>query len=106
MEISLETFKKLLHTLKNQDIGLKVRTHTGWSNDYLRIIGFISSVSDQENKTFGGVVLSNIAETEGILINNIATITAFELERSFEEFEALTIYSLRDNMSIKALIIE
>jgi hypothetical protein len=106
MEITLATFKKLLDSLKNQDIGLKVQTHTGWTQDYLHIIGFIASVTDQKNKTFGGVVLSNMAETEGVMINNISTITAFELEVSFQEYEAGKIYVLRDNMSLKALIIE
>ena len=106
MEISLETFKRLLHALKNQDVSLKVKTHTGWTKDYLQIIGFIASVSDQENKTFGGIVLSNSAETEGVLINNISTITAFELEAGFEEYEANQVYTLRDNMSIKAMIVD
>jgi hypothetical protein len=106
MEITLETFKKLLDALKNQEIGLKVKTHTGWTNGYLQIIGFIASVNDQEQKTFGGIVLSNMAETEGVLINNISTITAFELESTFEQFEANKVYTLRDNMSLKALIID
>lgn len=106
MEITLETFKRLLHALKNQDIGLKVKTHTGWTKEYLQIIGFIASVHDQESKTFGGIVLSNLAETEGVLINNISTITAFELQFPFEEYEANTIYTLRDNMSLKAMIID
>ena len=106
MEISLETFKKLLHALKDQDAGLKVKTHTGWTNDYLHIIGFIASMNDQKNKTFGGIVLSNMAETEGVLINNISTITAFELQAPFEHYEAGKVYTLRDNMSLKALIID
>lgn len=106
MEISLETFKRLLHALKNQDISLKVKTHTGWTKDYLQIIGFIVSMSDQQNKTFGGIVLSNLAETEGVLINNISTITAFELEVSFEDYEANTVYTLRDNLSLKAMIVD
>jgi hypothetical protein len=106
MEITLATFKKLLHSLKDQDVGLKVKTHTGWSKDYLHIIGFIASVSDQKNKTFGGVVLSNMAETEGVMINNISTITAFELDVSCENYEARKVYTLRDNMSLKALIID
>jgi hypothetical protein len=105
MEISLATFKKLLHSLKDQEIGLKVKTHNGWSNDYLQIIGFISSISEQETKTFGGVVLSNSTETEGVLINNISTITAFELEHRHQEYEAGQIYVLGD-VALNALIIQ
>ena len=106
MEITLETFKKLLHSLKNQDIGLKVKTHTGWSKDYLHIIGFIASVNDQKQSTFNGIVLSNLSETEGILINNITTIAAFELDAACDGFDAHQEYVLHDTRSLKALIIE
>jgi hypothetical protein len=105
-DISLATFKKLLHTLKEHHIGIKIRTHTGWTNDYLHIIGFIASVHDQENKTFGGVVLSNANETEGVLINNISTINGFELEASHEKYEAKRIYNLRDNPSLKSVALD
>ena len=105
MYISLNDFKTILESVKQNNIGIKVKTHTGWSNDFLHIIGFITSVSDQQNKTFGGVVLSNMAETEGIMINNISTITAFELQQSCGTCEANTIYLLMDNKSLKALIL-
>jgi hypothetical protein len=105
MDVTLENFKKLLSALKERNIGLKVRTHTGWSKDYLQIIGFIASMNDQKNKTFGGVVLSNLTETEGIMINNISTITAFELHDSIERFESKKVYVLKDN-TLKALIID
>lgn len=105
MQISLTNFKKLLHSLKDHNIALKVRTHTGWSRDYLHIIGFIVSTADQLNRTFGGIVLSNMGDTEGILINNISAITAFELDKTCEECSAHVIYNLEDNKSLKALIL-
>ncbi|HYF67829.1 MAG TPA: hypothetical protein VD884_06830 [Ohtaekwangia sp.] len=104
MQIMLSEFKALLHVLKENQIGLKVKTHTGWSTDYLQIIGFIASTSDQANKTFGGIVLSNMNETEGILINNISTINAFQLEQDYLNYQKDTIYHLTD-MTLKALII-
>ncbi|HLT73602.1 MAG TPA: hypothetical protein VKZ68_00910 [Ohtaekwangia sp.] len=95
----------MLHSVKEEQIGVKVRTHTGWSSDYLNIIGFIASTRDKENKTFTGVVLSNLNETEGILINNISSITAFELERACEQYKGGIVYHLRDNISLKTLIL-
>jgi hypothetical protein len=106
MDITLATFKNLLHTLKEKNISLKVRTHTGWSKDYLHIVGFISSMNDQNNKTFGGVVLSNDSETEGILINNITTITAFELGKGCEPFAGQVVYVVSDNLSLKIIPVE
>jgi hypothetical protein len=106
MEISLATFKKLLHSLKDRGVPLKVKTHTGWSKEYLHIIGFISSIQEHDSKAFGGVVLSNLAETEGILINNIATILAFELDMACDDYEARKEYILSDNLSLQALIVE
>lgn len=106
MEISLNEFKTLLFVLKEKNVGLKVKTHTGWSTEYLHIIGFIASAREQERKTFAGVVLSNMSETEGILINNISSISAFELEQNCEQCTASTVYHLRDNMSLKALILK
>jgi hypothetical protein len=103
MEITLATFKKLLHSIKDRNIALKVRTHTGWSKDYLHIIGFIASVNDQKANTFGGIVLSNTAETEGVLINNISTISAFELAETIEHYQAGKVYFLRDHTSLKSL---
>jgi len=105
MQITLNQFKTLLHSVKEEQIGVKVRTHTGWSSDYLNIIGFIASTRDKENKTFTGVVLSNLNETEGILINNISSITAFELERACEQYKGGIVYHLRDNISLKTLIL-
>jgi hypothetical protein len=105
-EISLATFKSLLHSLKENSISIKVRTHKGWTGDFLLVIGFIASVHDQENKTFGGVVLSNINETEGILINNISTINAFELDHAIEQYQANTVYNLRDNLSLKPIAVD
>jgi hypothetical protein len=104
MQITLTQFKNLLYVLKEMGIGLKVKTHRGWSKEFLQIIGFITSTHDQTNKTFGGVVLSNLNETEGILINNISTITAFEVEKDCEEFLGNTEYVLQDNM--KTMILE
>jgi hypothetical protein len=106
MQISLNDFKAILQVLKEEDIGLKVKTHTGWSKDFLHIIGFIASTSDQSSKTFAGVVLSNMTETEGIMINNIAIIHAFEIERECQGFKASTIYHLSDNLSLKAMILD
>ena len=106
MEISLTEFKSLLFELKEKDVGLKVRTHTGWSSEFLHIIGFIASAREQERKTFSGVVLSNMSETEGILINNISSISAFELKEACDPCTASTVYHLRDNMSLKALILK
>ncbi len=94
----------MLYSVKEEQIGLKVKTHTGWSSDYLNIIGFIASARDQENKTFAGVVLSNMSETEGILINNISSITAFELQRGCEDFKGGVVYQLKD--TLKALILK
>jgi hypothetical protein len=105
MDITPAAFKSLLQSLKEKDIALKVRTHTGWSKDYLHIVGFISTMNDQNSKTFGGVVLSNTSETEGILINNISTITAFELSNPCDGFEPRMVYVVSDNLSLKALII-
>jgi hypothetical protein len=105
MDITPATFKSLLQSLKENDIALKVRTHTGWSKDYLNIVGFISSMNDQNSKNFGGIVLSNTSETEGILINNISTITAFELSERCDPFDAHVVYVVTDNLSLKALII-
>lgn len=106
MEISLIEFKTLLFVLKEKNIGLKVKTHTGWSTEFLHIIGFIASAREQEHKTFSGVVLSNMNETEGILINNISSISAFELEKACDPCTASTVYHLSDNMSLKALILK
>ena len=105
MYVTLSDFRNLLHTLKAQNIGIKVKTHTGWSNDYLNIIGFIVSTIDQEKKTFGGVVLSNLTETEGVMINNIASITSFQIESSCADYEADRVYILQDNLTVKAVII-
>jgi hypothetical protein len=104
MQISLTHFKSLLHTVKAQQISLKVKTHTGWSSDFLHIIGFIASSKDQENRTFTGLVLSNSNETEGILINNISSITAFQLSTGCEEYKPDIIYLLADTQSEKALM--
>ncbi len=106
MEISLTEFKTLLFALKEKNVGLKVRTHTGWSAEFLHIIGFIASTREQERKTFSGVVLSNMNETEGILINNISSISAFELQQACDPCIASTVYHLSDNMSLKALILK
>ena len=106
MEISLTEFKALLFVLKEKNVGLKVRTHTGWSAEFLHIIGFIASAREQERKTFSGVVLSNMTETEGILINNISSISAFELQHGCDPCSAGTVYRLSDNMSLKALILK
>lgn len=104
MHVTLSDFRHLLQTLKDENVGIKVKTHTGWSNGYLNVIGFIVSTVEQDRKSFGGVVLSNISETEGILINNIASITSFELDRGCREYLPQTAYILQDN--IKALIID
>ena len=104
MFVTLSAFKQLLHTLKERNIGIKVKTSTGWSSDYLNIIGFIVSTTDQDRKNFGGVVLSNISETEGIMINNIASITSFELQQPCNHYDANTPYDLQDNL--KALILQ
>src|SRR5688572_28397077 len=105
MYITLSDFRNLLHTLKEQNIGIKVKTHTGWSNDYLNIIGYIVSTIEQEKKTFGGVVLSNKTETEGVMINNIASITSFQIESNCSDYEADKVYILQDNLAVKAVII-
>lgn len=106
MQISLNDFKAILHVLKQQNIALKVRTHSGWSNDFLNIIGFIASTHDKTSKTFAGIVLSNLSETEGVMINNISIITAFQIERECDGYRASTIYHLSDNMSLKAMILD
>lgn len=106
MEISLNEFKALLFVLKEKNVGLKVKTHTGWSSEFLHIIGFIASSREQQSKTFSGVVLSNSSETEGLLINNISSIAAFELAHPCDNFDASKVYHLRDNMSLKALIMK
>lgn len=97
MQTSLSDFKTILQIVKEQNIALKIKTHTDWSSDYLQIIGFIASTSDKMNKTFGGIVLSNINETEGVIINNISTVTAFELEQDLGNYIAKTVYNLIDN---------
>jgi hypothetical protein len=48
-------------------------------------------------------VLSNLAETEGVLINNISTISAFELAKTIDQYQAGKAYPLRDN-SLKGVI--
>jgi len=105
MYITLSDFRNLLHTLKEQNIGIKVKTHSGWSNDYLEIIGFIVSTIDQEKKTFGGVVLSNSTETEGVMINNIASISSFQIKGNCANYEADKIYILQDSLAVKAAIV-
>lgn len=105
MHITLSDFKNLLHSLKEENIGIKVKTHTGWTNDFLNIIGFIVSTIDQEKKTFGGVVLSNATETEGVMINNIASISSFELKTAYGPFEGNKVYDLHD-VTLDAVILE
>jgi hypothetical protein len=102
MQISLTDFKRLLHSVKEEQIGLKVKTHTGWSSDYLHIIGFLASSKDKQNKTFTGLVLSNKNETEGILINNITSITAFQINKACDKLKSDTVYTLINNQSVKA----
>jgi hypothetical protein len=104
MYVTLNDFRGLLQLLKDENIGIKVKTHTGWSREYLNIIGFIVPTMDQDRKAIGGVVLSNLSETEGIMINNIASITAFDLQRDCHKYTAQTEYLLQDN--IKALVLE
>ena len=106
MQISLNDFKAILQVLKQQNIALKVKTHSGWSNDFLNIIGFISSTHDQSSKTFAGIVLSNMSETEGVMINNISIITAFQIEQECGSYKASTVYHLSDNLSLKAMIVD
>jgi hypothetical protein len=72
----------------------------------LHIIGFIAAHAEQSSKTFGGVVLSNLSETEGIMINNISTINAFELQHDIDGYRSSVVYHLTDNRSLKALIID
>jgi hypothetical protein len=103
MHVSLRQFKTLLHAVKEQNIGLRVKTHTGWSKDFLHIIGFIASSRDQEQKTFAGIVLSNRSETEGVMINNISSISAFELEKPHGGFHSDTVYHLADAPSLHTL---
>jgi hypothetical protein len=104
MYVTLNDFRGLLQLLKDENIGIKVKTHTGWSREYLNIIGFIVPTMDLDRKAIGGVVLSNLSETEGIMINNIASITAFDLQRDCHTYTAQTEYLLQDN--IKALVLE
>ncbi len=106
MPITLTEFKAVLKILKERDLGLKVRTHSGWSNDYLHVIGFIASASEKDVQTFSGIVLSNMTETEGIMINNISSISAFQLEHDCSVYTANTVYHLSDNRSLKAIIID
>jgi hypothetical protein len=105
MQISLSDFKAILKVLKEQNIALKVKTHSGWSNNFLQVIGFIASTHDQSSKTFAGVVLSNMSETEGIMINNISIISAFQVERECGTIKPEIIYQLNDNLSVKAMIV-
>jgi hypothetical protein len=103
MHVTLSDFKSLLQLLKDENIGIKVKTHTGWSKEYLNIVGFIVSTMDQDKKAFGGLVLSNVSETEGIMINNIASITSFELQQDCHSYTAQTAYLLQGN--IKAFVL-
>jgi hypothetical protein len=105
MFITLDQFKKTLSFLKEKNIHLKVKTNAGWTNNYLHIIGFITSSEDQFHNDFKGIVLSNMNETEGILINNISTVCAFELEQACEDLNAKTVYKLDDQVFFKALIL-
>lgn len=98
MYVTLRDFRDLLQVLKDQKVGIKVKTHTGWSKEYLNIIGFIVPTVDQDKKTLGGVVLSNLSETEGIMVNNIASITSFELQQDCRAYTAATAYLLQDNI--------
>ena len=105
MEITLHDFKVLLQSLKENDSGIRVLTHTGWSQDFLHIIGFIASTTDHQKRTFGGIVLSNMNESEGIMINNISAISAFELEQPWKHYQRGVVYHLKDNFTLKALIL-
>jgi len=105
MQVTLNHFKSLLKKCKEDKIALKVKTHTGWSKDYLFIIGFIASEQEMTNRTFAGVVLSNKAETEGILINNISSINAFVLQAPFNDLESHKEYNL-DSLGFKAVILQ
>jgi hypothetical protein len=106
MRITLTEFKKLLRDVKEQTLAIKVKTHTGWSKDFLHIVGFIAQTNEQSNNGFVGVVLSNEAETEGILINNVSTITAFELNEACGSCLSNTVYTLEDHVSPKAVSVE
>jgi hypothetical protein len=84
MLVSLDDFKAVLRVLKEKDIALKVKTHSGWSSDYLHIIGFIAAHAEQSSKTFGGVVL----------------------QHDIDGYRSSVVYHLTDNRSLKALIID
>lgn len=105
MEVTLQNFRTILVYLKENKRGLKVKTLQGWIDKYLQVIGFISASDDQINKNFSGVVLSDLQESEGMVINNISAITAFQLEAKWQEYKPNKIYTLTNNESLKALII-
>jgi hypothetical protein len=106
MLVTIHNFKKILIYLKQQDIHLKVKTNAGWTQHYLHLIGFIGASEDHHSapaNSFRGIVLSNTNATEGILINNINTLTAFKLQKSWGEFQAETEYPLQGEHELNPL---
>jgi hypothetical protein len=97
MTISIKDFKNILLELEENKIPLKVKTYSGWSADFLHIIGFIKPKElnpTTSSAHIHGVVLSNETETEGLLISNISTLSAFELKQPYNSLEGNLIYEL------------
>ena len=100
MTVSIHDFKKTLANIKEKNIRLKVKTYFGWSEHYLQIIGFVAAASSNDTADFKGIVLSNINATEGILINNICSLIAFELETGCEGLQPNVVYTLKDEANV------
>jgi hypothetical protein len=96
MSVSLKDFKRLLLSLKEQNIKLKIKTITGWSESYLYILGFIEYLSTRNEGDFKGIILSDDAEREGMLLSDISHLMAFKLESPHETFKAKVVYTIND----------
>jgi hypothetical protein len=91
MNITLDDFKKLLLSLKEKNIKLRIKTITGWSQRYLSVLGFTHQ-RDTPGHDFKGIILSDEMEKEGMLLTDLTHLVAFQLETSYDKFKAKTVH--------------
>lgn len=93
--ISLETLKKLLLSLKTEQPSTQIRvnvSHRQWTDNFLSI-GMICE-TDSEGKRSYAILFNDIKEKRTVLLKDIADITAFELDSSFESYKSNCEYRI------------
>ena len=93
MNITLDDFKKLLLSLKEKNIKLRIKTITGWSQRYLSVLGFTHH-RNKPGHDFKGIILSDEMEKEGMLLSDLSHLVAFQLDTSYDKFKAKIIYTI------------